>query len=222
VVDRQTVRPFRGVSRQTGESCSAVHAPASTSFRTSVQRFRGDSIGPFLVQALPVQPLPFPAGLCGFSLSPSPPVLKPMALLSADCRAPRSLPSVRQPDPPALGESTSPGVPSPTALDSSGCPYAPEVPPSGTIRPQGFSPSRRLASPKTMRASSRLTSLKPCGLTTMHARCAPGVPPDLHRSPGIFRSPAGRWRPASLFKAFSSPATNPFWRALLSHASLPR
>jgi hypothetical protein len=49
---------------------------------------------------------------------------------------------------------------------SSGCPYAPEVPPSGTIRPQGFPPSRRLASPKTLRASSRLTSLKPCGPTT--------------------------------------------------------
>jgi len=131
-----------------------------------VQRFRGDSIGPNSVQVLPVQPLPFPAGLCGSSLSPSPPGLKPAALLSASYRAPRSLASVCQPHPPALGECTSPGVPSPTALDDSGCPYVPGVPPPGTVRPQGFPPSRRLASPKTMRASSRLTSDEPCGPPT--------------------------------------------------------
>jgi len=105
----------------------------------TVQRFRGDSIGPCLVQALPVQPLRFPAGLFGFSLSPSPPGLKPAALLSAAYRAPRSLPSVRQPHPPALGECTSPGVPSPTALDSSGCPYAAGAPTSRHHPSSGFS-----------------------------------------------------------------------------------
>jgi len=41
-----------------------------------------------------------------------------------------------------------------------------ELQPPATIRPQGFPPSRRLASPKTMRASSRLTSDEPCGPPT--------------------------------------------------------
>jgi hypothetical protein len=49
-------------------------------------------------------------------------------------------------------ECTSPEVPSPTALDRPGCLYAPEVPPSGTVRPQGFSPSRRIHHPKPCRA----------------------------------------------------------------------
>jgi hypothetical protein len=110
-------------------------------------------IGPFLVKALPVQPLRFPAGLFGFSLSPSPPGLKPAALLSAAYFTPRSLPSVRQPHPPALGECTSPGVPSPTALDSFGCPYDPGDP--------------NLPAPSVLRVSHPLDVLlhpKPCGL----------------------------------------------------------
>jgi len=82
--------------------------------------------------------LRFPAGLFGFSLSPSPPGLIPAALLSAGCRAPRSLPSVRQPHPPALGECTSPGVPSPTALDNPGCPYDPGDPTSRHRPSSGF------------------------------------------------------------------------------------
>jgi hypothetical protein len=51
-------------------------------------------------------------------------------------------------------------------------------PTSGTVRPQGFSPPRRLASPKTLR-----------GL--FHPRCAPGVPADLPRSLATFRSKQG-------------------------------
>jgi hypothetical protein len=47
-------------------------------------------------------------------------------------------------------ESTSPTVSSPTTFDRSRRPYHPEIPTSGTVRPQGFSPSRRLASPATL------------------------------------------------------------------------
>ena len=62
-------------------------------------------------------------------------------------------------------ESTSPAVSSPTTLDRNRRPYHPEIPTSGTVRPQGFSPSRRLASPVTL-----------AGL--FHPACVPGVPPD--------------------------------------------
>ena len=66
-------------------------------------------------------------------------------------------------------------ISSPTALDRNRRPYHPEIPTSGTVRPQGFSPSRRLTPPAT------LASL-------FHPACAPGVPPNpptrLHLSAG--------------------------------------
>ena len=61
--------------------------------------------------------------------------------------------------------STSPAISSPTTLDRGRRPYLPEIPTSGTVRPQGFSPSRRLASPATL-----------AGL--FHPACVLGVPPD--------------------------------------------
>jgi hypothetical protein len=99
-------------------------------------------------------------------------------------------------------ESTSREVLSPTALDRIRRPVNPADPPAGTFRPQGFSPSRRLAPPETMQ-----------GL--FHPRCALGVLSDLGTSHGPF-SPAGVTRPSLLFTAFSSPATDTCWRALPS------
>jgi hypothetical protein len=55
----------------------------------------------------------------------------------------------------------------------SGARMSRRIPISGTVRPQGFSPSRRLPSPKTMQA-------------LFHARCAHGVPVDLRCSPRSF------------------------------------
>jgi len=80
------------------------------------------------------------------------------------------------------------------------------VPTAGTIRPQGFSPSRRLSSPVTM-----------AGL--FHPACVPGVEPGPQLLAKTFRSRQGRPRPGFLFKAFSPPATSPCWRALLSCTS---
>jgi hypothetical protein len=76
------------------------------------------------------------------------------------------------------------------------------IPPAGTVRPQGFSPSRRLASPVTM-----------AGL--FHPTCVPGVEPGPRSLAETFRSRQGRTRPGSLFTAFSPPTTSTCWRALL-------
>jgi len=99
-------------------------------------------------------------------------------------------------------ECTSREVPSPTALDRIRRPVHPAVPPAGTFRPQGFSPSRRVAPPETIQ-----------GL--FHPRCALGVPSELGASRGPF-DPAGATRPSLLFTAFSSPATSTCSRALPS------
>jgi hypothetical protein len=74
-----------------------------------------------------------------------------------------------------------------------GARMTPDVPPSGTIRPQGFSPSRRFASPKTMR-----------GL--FHPRCAHGVSPD-PQARQYLSVPAGPTLPGLLSKALSPPVT---------------
>lgn len=133
---------------------------------------------------------------------PSTSDLNPPPLLSSGCLSPRSFTSTLQPHPLAQSECTSREVPSPTALDRIRRPVHPADPPAGTFRPQGFSPSRRLAPPETMQ-----------GL--FHPRCALGVPSDLGTSHGPF-SPTGVTRPSLLFTAFSSPATDTCWRALPS------
>lgn len=133
--------------------------------------------------------------------------LNPPRLLSSGCRSPRSFTSACQPHPHAhasapllrsfpLQRSTIPGV-----RMTRRCPTA------GTVRPQRFSRSRRLAPPETMQ-----------GL--FHPRCALGVLPDLGSSRGPF-GPAGLTRPGLLSTAFSSPVTSTCWRALPSCASSP-
>jgi hypothetical protein len=121
-----------------------------------------------------VRPSPFPAGSLGFSLAAA-----ASGLLDRRCSSLRVVlplealqPSVNRTHE-RFASAPLLGFRSPTALHNPGCPYAPEVPPSGTVRPQGFSPSRRLASPVTLRA-------------LFHARCALGVPADLLRSPSPF------------------------------------
>ena len=103
---------------------------------------------------------------------------------------------------------TSPGVWSPSALDSPRRPYDPVDPPTGTVRLQRSSRSCRLAPPETMQ-----------GL--FHPHCAPGVLADLADSHGSF-PPAGPTRPRSLFTAFSSPVTGTCSRALPPCASSSR
>lgn len=141
------------------------------------------------------------------------------ALLSSRCPSPRSLHPLFNRTHQRYGECTSPGVPSPTALDSSGCPYAAGAPTSRHHPSSGFSTLSTSCFTQNHAGFLSAHGHRSFDRRLMHARCAPGVPPDLRRSPGIFRSPAGRRRPGSLFKALSSPTTNPFWRALLSRAS---
>src|SRR5262245_26232063 len=87
-------------------------------------------------------------------------VFTPPPLLSASYLPPRSLihPSTA---PACAREGASLAISSPTALHRNRRPYHPEIPTSGTVRPQGFSPSRRLTPPAT------LASL-------FHPACAPG------------------------------------------------
>lgn len=81
----------------------------------------------------------------------------------------------------------------------------PAGPTASTVRPQGFSPSRRLAPPETMQ-----------GL--FHPRCAHGVPsfPSPRTDLSIRQGCLGT---SFLFTAFSSPVTDTFWRALPSCAT---
>jgi hypothetical protein len=76
------------------------------------------------------------------------------------------------------------------------------VPTAGTVRPQGFSPSRRLTSPATM-----------AGL--FHPTCVPGVESGPRTARKNLSIQAGQTRPGSLSKAFSPITTSPCWRALL-------
>jgi len=183
---------------------SATLTSTRLSFRYESQRQ--------LDRVLLVRPTPFDVGRfrrrpSGFLLLPSPTGFTRRALLTAAYSSPRSFKTIRQPHPLAQSECTSLGVPSPTARDKTGCPYVPKVPPSGTVRPQGFSPSRRLASPNSLQA-------------LFHARCALGVPTDdLSSARPDLSVQAGRRHPRSLSKAFSPPVTSTCSRALLSRAS---
>jgi len=170
-------------------------------------RFRSRSEVPrafdrvYLVQPFPFDLRRFRPGPSGFLSHSSLAGVTQPELLSSGYRSPRSL--HRPTTAPACAcECASPGVPSPTALDSFGRPYVPEIPFSGTVRPQGFSPSRRIASPKSIRA-------------LFHARCAPGVSPASLTRRNL-STPTGSTLPGFLFRAFSSPATNMRAHALLS------
>jgi len=147
----------------------------------------------------------FRPGPSGFRLLPPPPALTPAALLSSRCPSPRSLRPLFNRTHQRYGECTSPGVPPPTAFDSSWRPYDPGVPPPGTVRPRGFAPPRRLASPETMRS-------------LFHPRYAHGVPPSpaarLHLS-----VQAGLTLPGFLSKALPPPVTATSSVAHLSRAS---
>jgi hypothetical protein len=102
---------------------------------------------------------------------------------------------------------TSPEIWSSTACDRTRSSYDPELPTSGTFRPQGFSPSRRLPSPGTLQ-----------GL--FHPRYAHEVPADdLSGTRPNLSIRAGRRHPRSFHKAFPPPTMNGCWPALLSHAS---
>lgn len=89
--------------------------------------------------------------------------------------------------------------------------------PPGTVRPQGFSPSRRFLRPTSCWAHQRYPSRDSTGLPAALL----GFP--VLRPLGIqtFRSDQGDPKNSFLSTAFSSPATSPCWRALPSCASLP-
>jgi hypothetical protein len=80
------------------------------------------------------------------------------------------------------------------------------VPTAGTVRPQGFSPSRRFASPATM-----------AGL--FHPACVPGVESGPRIARRDLSIQAGQTRPGFLSKAFSPITTSTCWRALLPGTS---
>jgi len=65
-----------------------------------------------------------------------------------------------------------------------------ELQPPATIRPQGFQPSRRLASPKTMQASSRFTA---SGLSTDDS-CTPAALLGFHRTSGARLRSFDHWQ----------------------------
>jgi len=166
-----------------------------------VQRFRAarlESVSGF--SPLPVRAWPFPGGAFGFVPrcvdDGFEPAATPLVALSLSSKL-YNYPSTAAA---CASDCTSPGVWSPSALDSPRRPYDPVDPPTGTVRLQRFSRSCRLAPPKTMR-----------GL--FHPRCAHGVLADLGSSHESFLS-AGLTRPRSLFAAFSSLVTSTFWRAL--------
>lgn len=94
----------------------------------------------------------------------------PPPLLSSSYLSPRSLIHLST-GPACAREAASPAISSPTVLDRNRRPYHPEIPTSGTVRPQSFSLSRRLTPPAT------LASL-------FHPACTLGVPPgpDARRS----------------------------------------
>jgi len=164
-----------------------------------------------VVRALPVRPLPFPGGSFGSSLvlvAPGsdpggtplcrlPVSSKPFCPTTATARAMRvhlswgSLP---------LQRSTKPGV----RLSR----WSPR--PSGTVRPQGFSPSRRLIPPCLMLGSPFKSLARPAWTP----RSAPGVsrPPIARHGP--FDPQQGAPKAGLLSTVPFLPATNTCWRAL--------
>jgi len=193
-LDCQSDRPFRGVGCEVVESCSAVARPDFRETLAPVQRFSGESIGLYSARPIPVRPSPFPAGSFGCSLSTVATEFDPGCCSSLRVTCLLEV---------AIYLSTAPGSANRVHLSGGSVPLqrstalgarvTPDVPPSGTFRPQGFTPSRRLASPKTMR-----------GL--FHPRCAPGVPPD-PAARQYLSVPAGPTLPGLLSKALSPPAT---------------
>jgi hypothetical protein len=105
----------------------------------------------------------------------------------------------------AVHSSTAPEWPDPGAPLLQSCPLqrstetgariTRRVPTADTVRPQGLSPSRRLASPVTM-----------AGL--FHPTCVLGVEPGPNSARHDLSIEAGQTRPGSLFKAFSLPTTS--------------
>jgi hypothetical protein len=128
-------------------------------------------------------------------------VFTPLPLLSSSYLSPRSLNHLSA-APACARESTSPAVSSPTALDRNRRPYSPEIPTSGTVRPQGFSPSRRLTPPAT------LASL-------FHPACAPGVPPS-PTARSHLSTRAGRVAPGFPLRCFLPPRDDRLVGSLLS------
>jgi len=103
--------------------------------------------------------------------------LNPLPLLSSGCPSPRSFTSTFRPHPHALASAPLLGL-CPLQRSTESGVRSPADPTAGTVRPQGFSPSRRLAPPETMQ-----------GL--FHPRCAHGVLPAKVRLERIFRSARG-------------------------------
>jgi len=130
--------------------------------------------------------------------------LNPLPLLSSGCPSPRSFTSTYRPHPHARASAPLLGF-CPLQRSTESGVRIPAGPTAGTVRPQGFSPSRRLAPPETMQ-----------GL--FHPRCALGFSRPKFASNGPF-DPAGATSAGVLFTAFSSPVTDTFWRALPSGAS---
>jgi hypothetical protein len=160
-----------------------------------VQRFRDESIGRRLVPPLPFGLCRFRPGPSGFLFSPSLPGLTPAATPLLGLPLSSKPKTTLRPHPPALGGCTSPGVLSPTALDRLRRPYVPEgIHPSGTVRPQRFARSRRLASPESLQA-------------LFHARCAHGVPPSPRARSRLSPRAGLSSRPGFLSEALPSPMT---------------
>jgi len=103
--------------------------------------------------------------------------LNPLPLLSSGCLSPRSFTSTLQPHPHALASAPLLGFRPLQRSTESGV-RIPADPTTDTVRPQGFSPSRRLTPPETM-----------WGL--FHPHCAPGVLPASVRLARTFRSGRG-------------------------------
>jgi hypothetical protein len=158
-----SVRCSRGVS-----CWVMVFAVCRTAFQASA-RFESRSevssdsaIGPSWVQPLPVRRLPFPAAPFGFSRR------SVCRWVSRHRSSSRQVLRLLE----AVHSSTAPEWPDPGAplmqsrplqrSTETGARITRRIPPAGTVRPQGFSPSRRLSSPATM-----------AGL--FHPACVPGV-----------------------------------------------
>jgi hypothetical protein len=105
----------------------------------------------------------------------------------------------------AVHSSTAPEWPDPGAPLLRSCPLqrstetgariTRRVPTAGTVRPQGFSPSRRLSSPVTM-----------AGL--FHPTCVLGVEPGPNSARSDLSIEAGQTRPGFVSTAFSPPTTS--------------
>jgi hypothetical protein len=140
---------------------SEIRASART--WVGVQWFSGESIGsswvrPILFDVCRFRARPsgflFPSSCEGFHASVAPLCVLPVSSKHYHLST----------GPACARAATSLAISSPTALDRNRRPYNPEIPTSGTVRPQGFSPSRRLAPPATM-------------ASLFHPACARGVPP---------------------------------------------